>query len=200
MKRNTYPDLSILFLAITLIFAHCKGDTGPAGPAGPQGPQGEQGQAGAAGAPGPKGDTGTANVIYSNWLDVTYAADTVQNGTVIDTVGYYANVPAAKLDSPILAHGEIKVYLNLGTSSNPAVVPLPYFDVYTTISISPAFQIGNINLYSDLDASTVTQDGAKYLQYRYILIPGSVSSGDLVVRPPNWNNYKEVQAYLGLKD
>src|SRR3954464_11861709 len=111
MRQNHHINLLICFVVISLLGASCqKGDTGPAGP---QGPQGEQGQAGAAGAPGPKGDTGTANVIYSNWLDVTYAADTAQNGTVIDTVGYYANVPAAKLDSPILAHGEIKVYLNL---------------------------------------------------------------------------------------
>ena len=197
MTRSTYPGLSILFLAITLLFTHCKkGDTGPAGP---QGPQGEQGQMGATGSQGPKGDTGTANVIYSSWLDVTYIADTVHNGTTIDTIGFYANIAAAKLDSSIIAHGEIKVYLNLGSASDPTVVPLPYFDVYTGISISPAFQIKNIFLYADLNASTVTQNGSKYLQYRYILVPGSVS-GDIITRPPNWNNYKEVQAYFGLKD
>jgi len=39
----------------------------------------------------------------------------------------------------------------------------------------------------------------KYRQYRYILIPGSVNAR--VAKPAvNWNNYKEVQAYLGLKD
>jgi hypothetical protein len=154
---------------------------------------------GATGSQGPKGDTGTANVIYSNWLDVTYAADTIHNGTTIDTIGFYANVAASKLDSSILARGEIKVYLNLGTSSDPTVVPLPYFDVYTGVSISPAFQIQNIFLYADVDASTVTQNGSKYLQYRYILVPGSVP-GNIIARPPNWNNYKEVQAYFGLKD
>jgi hypothetical protein len=200
MKRNTYLGLPILFLAITLLFTHCKkGDTGPAGAQGPQGPQGEPGQNGAMGAQGPKGDTGTANVIYSSWLDVTYAADTALNGTTIDTLGFYANVAAAKLDSSILAHGEIKVYLNLGTSSDPTVVPLPYYDVYTDISINPTFQIKNIFLYADLDASTFTQNGSTYLQYRYILVPGSVS-GDIIARPPNWNNYKEVQAYFGIKD
>jgi len=200
MKRNTYIGLPILFLAVTLLFTHCKkGDTGPAGAAGPQGPQGEQGQTGATGAQGPKGDTGTANVIYSNWLDVTYTADTNLNGTTIDTLGYYANITASKLDSSILTKGEIKVYLNLNTSSDPVVVPLPYFDVQTLISINPTFVVNDIFLYSDVDASTYTQDGSKYLQYRYILVPGSVP-GDLIVKPPNWNNYKEVQAYFGIKD
>ena len=102
MKRNTCLGLPILFLAIILVFTHCKkGDTGPAGP---QGPQGEQGQMGATGSQGPKGDTGTANVIYSSWLDVTYIADTVHNGTTIDTIGFYANIAASKLDSSIIAH------------------------------------------------------------------------------------------------
>jgi len=79
------------------------------------------------------------------------------------------------------------------------VVPLPYFDVQTLISINPTFVVNDIFLYSDVDASTYTQDGSKYLQYRYILVPGSVP-GDLIVKPPNWNNYKEVQAYFGIKD
>src|SRR3954447_10162549 len=127
MKRNTYLGLPILFLAITLLSTHCKkGDTGPAGPAGPQGPQGEQGQMGGTGPQGPKGDTGTANVIYSEWLDVTYAPDTLHNGTAIDTLGFFADITATKLDSLILANGEIKVYLNLGSAANANVVPLPY--------------------------------------------------------------------------
>jgi hypothetical protein len=200
MKRNSNLNFSAVLIAITLLFAYCKkGDTGPAGPAGPQGPQGEQGANGANGAQGPKGDTGTANVIYSSWLDVTFTADTVHNGTVIDTIGFYANIEAAKLDSAILAQGEIKVYLNVGTSSDPFVYPLPYFDVYSGISVSPAFLINDIYLYADANASTVTQNGEKYLQYRYILIPGG-TPGDLVVHQPDWNNYQEVKAYLGLKD
>ena len=69
MKAKSSLTLLASVIAITLIFTQCqKGDTGPAGPAGPAGPTGPTGPAGANGA---KGDTGTANVIYSAWLDVT---------------------------------------------------------------------------------------------------------------------------------
>ncbi|MDQ6845768.1 MAG: collagen-like protein, partial [Bacteroidota bacterium] len=120
----------LLFL-ITIVFANCKkGDTGPAGPAGANGANGATGPTG---PQGPKGDTGTANVIYSPWLDVAFLADTVHNGTIIDTLGYYAHIAAAKLDTNILARGEMKVYLNLGSAATPHVVPLPYFDIYTNV-------------------------------------------------------------------
>ncbi len=189
MKRNFSKILLLLFL-ITIVFANCKkGDTGPAGPAGPTGPNG------GAGAPGPKGDTGTANVIYSQWLDVPFLPDTVHNGTIIDTLGFFANVTAAKLDSLMISKGEIKVYVNLGSLANPFVAPLPYFDVYSGVSISPTFSVQRIFMYADADASTVTQNNVKFLQYRYILIPGSVGG---VMKQTNWNDYNQVKTALGL--
>lgn len=182
-------------LLLALLFTNCKkGDTGPAGPAGPAG---AAGATGAAGAQGPKGDTGTANVIYSAWLDVTYAADTVHVGTLIDTVGFYANITAPKLSTAILSGGEMKVYLNLGTTASPDVVPLPYFDVYSGISITPEFLVQRIFLYSNANASTFTRNGAKYLQCRYILIPGSVTGRRA---PVDWSDYEKVKKALGITD
>ena len=189
MKRNFSKILLLLFL-ITIVFANCKkGDTGPAGPAGPTGPNG------GAGAQGPKGDTGTANVIYSQWLDVPFLPDTVHNGTTIDTLGFFANVTAPKLDSLMISKGEIKVYINLGSLANPFVAPLPYFDVYSGVSISPTFSVQRIFMYADADASTVTQNNVKFLQYRYILIPGSVGG---VMKQTDWNDYNQVKVALGL--
>ena len=193
--RHNYRKIIIPLLAVTLLFAYCKkGDTGATGAAGPQGPQG---QPGGTGPQGPKGDTGTANVIYSEWLDVAYEPDTVHNGAAIDTLGFFAHIPATKLDSAILANGEIKVYLNLGSAAEPAVVPLPYWDVYSSVSINPTFLIQDIFLYADTDASTVTQGGTKFLQYRYILIPGSVS-GRLI--KPDWKDYNKIKILFGIKD
>ncbi len=190
--KSILPRLFLFLLVVTFLFSQCKkGDTGPAGPAGPAGGTGP------AGPPGPKGDTGTANVIYSQWLDVAFLPDTIQNGSIIDTIGFYANIPAAKLDTGIISHGEIKVYLNLGSSANPAVAPLPYFDVYSGISISPTFFIQNIALYSNADAGTVTQNGVKFLQYRYILVPGGTGG---IFKPGNWNDYDQVKIIFGLKD
>lgn len=202
MKLKIFAIPYCLVIAALLIFSSCKkGDTGPAGPAGPAG---AQGPAGAAGLPGAQGPAGTANVIYSAWTDVAYDAITDTNGTVIDTVAWIAGIDAPKLVDSILQRGEVKVYLNAGTAASPAVFPLPMFDIFALLgvfNINLYFTEGAINLYSDEDASTFTDSGEKVFQYRYILIPGGTAGrtapGGKTI---DWNNYKEVQAYLGLKD
>jgi len=200
MKAKSSLTLLASLVLITFIFTQCqKGDVGPAGPAGPTG---SAAAAGSPGATGPKGDTGTANVIYSPWLDVTYnGLDTVHNNDgTIDTVLWGASITANKLTQPILDRGEIKVYMNWGTLTNPDIAPLPILDpFFTGLIINPEFLLQKIDLYSNFNASTVTQGGQKYLQYRYILIPGSVA-GRLSKPAINWNNYNEVKAYLGLTD
>ncbi|MEJ7680561.1 MAG: hypothetical protein WKG06_22450 [Segetibacter sp.] len=73
------------------------------------------------------------------------------------------------------------------------------FTTTSGVLINPLFSTGLISLSSNVDASTVTENGKKYLQYRYVLIPGGTAAG----RKPNginWNNYEEVKKYLGLKD
>jgi hypothetical protein len=182
-----------LLMAVVLVFTHCAkdGDTGPQGPAGPAGPLGP------IGTQGPKGDTGTANVVYSAWLDVEYDAVTTTAG---DTIAWAAEIPAPKLTSAILTRGEIKVYLNAGTAADPAVFPLPINDLYALTGISNLnayFTLSAINLYSTEDASTFTEQGVKAFQYRYILIPGVVPGRMSTI---NWNNYEEVKKHLGLLD
>ncbi len=184
----------LLFL-ITIVFANCeKGDKGDPGAAGATGATGGNG---ATGPQGPKGDSGTANVIYSPWLDVAFLPDTLHNGSVIDTLGFYTDIVAPKLDSSIVAGGEMKVYMNLGSASNPFVVPLPYLDIYSGISLSPTFSVQDIFIYSNADASTVTQNGMKYLQFRYILIPGGVNG---IPKQTDWSNYNQVKTSLGISD
>jgi len=192
MKAKSSLTLLASLVLITFIFTQCqKGDVGPAGPAGPTGPTGSTGSA------GPKGDTGTANVIYSPWLDVTYAPETDING---DTAFWVASITANKLTQAIIDRGEIKVYMNWRTQADPDVAPLPILDpFFTGLIINPEFLVQKIDLYSNFDASTFTDGGQKYLQYRYILIPGSVPSGR-IAQTVDWNNYKEVKAYLGLTD
>ena len=199
MKQKILSMPCILLVAITVIIASCsKGPAGAAGATGPQGPAGSTGGTGATGA------TGTANVIYSQWLDEAFLPDTIHNGSVIDTLGFYVNIAATKLDSIMISTGEIKVYINLGSLANPFVAPLPYWDPYSGISIVPTFSVQNIFLYADIDASTATQNGVKQFQYRYILIPGGTTALPTSIngqkKSINWNDYNEVKAYLGLKD
>lgn len=200
MKFNLFRTSYCLLLALPLLIVSCtkEGPTGPAGPAGAQGPAGPAGAAGAPGAPGTKGDPGTANVIYSDWLDVTFEGS--------DTTGWFADIPAPQLVDSILNRGEIKVYANFGSDSanNQAVVALPItYELLVTggAIVHPYFQNQLITILSTVNLSTVTDNGNKYFQFRYILIPGGTAAG----RKPNgtvvnWNNYAEVKQYLGLKD
>ena len=191
MKRN-YLRLLVILFATTLFLANCKkGDPGEPGAAGQNGAQGP------AGPQGPKGDAGTANVIYSDWLDVAFLPDTVHTGNTIDTIGFYSTISAPKLDMDMLSKGEMKIYVNLNSAADPAISVLPYFDVYSNISITPTFLLQEIDLYSNINPGTVTESGTKYLQYRYILIPGSTKAARKMV---DLSNYNEVKKFYGLKD
>ena len=189
--RKAIPFLPyILSMALVVsVFSCKKGDTGPAGPAGPAG---SAGSAGASGPAGPAGPAGTANVIYSPWIDTAkWKPDTVMVGSVVtDTLGFFANIRAPKLDLTMLNTGEMKVYVNVNTAASPVVFPLPYND--GSIFIDPLFYLNNIQLYSNAQLTGIP--------FRYILIPGGTTSGRAANNAINWNNYKEVQAYLGLKD
>lgn len=140
--------------------------------------------------------------MYSDWLDVTYDAATDTNGNVVDTVAWFAEVPASGLTADMLNSGSVKVYVNVGTATQPAVFPLPITDLYAltgVLNINLYFTLQTINLYATDDASTfATTGGAKAWQYRYILIPGGIQTGRRAA--VNWNDYNAVKAYLGLKN
>jgi hypothetical protein len=195
--RQVNALITLFFVAaFTLIIASCSKE-GPTGPAGAAGATGPAGVAGAAGATGAKGDTGVANVIYSAWLDAVYLPDTVHNGTLIDTIGFYMDAKnITKLTSIILNTGEMKVFINSNTPTTPIIWTLPYWDPYTSLSIIPTFGLNEIFIYADADLSTRTSAGVKTYQWRYILIPG----GKVARSAIDWNNYAEVKKYLNLKD
>ena len=175
----------ILGIALVVGIVSCSKD-GPAGPAGATGPAGPQGPAG---SQGPAGAPGTANVIYSDWIDTaTWIADTVHNGTTIDTLGYFADLDVPALDTNILNRGEIKVYVNVSNDPTfPIVFPLPFNN--GSLFIDPVFAPNIIELSSNGDLTN--------FPFRYILIPGGTHARQAKI---NWNNYNEVKAYLGLKD
>jgi hypothetical protein len=202
MKKisSVFPFLLCIVLAVTVVSCE-KGEDGAQGPAGPAGPAGAAGAQGPAGAAGAAGQPGSANVVYSNWLDVTYAADTVHNGALIDTLGYAAEIDAPKLADSIINKGTIKVYWNVNTAADPTIVALPYFETGglfggVPLTVNTFFRIQKIFLYANFNVSSFTEQNQKVWQYRYVLIPGSTTGRSNI----NWNNYAEVKAYLGLKD
>lgn len=196
MKFNFRTSFYVMLAAIPFIMVSCS-KTGPTGPAGATGPAGPTGAAGAAGTQGAQGNPGTANVIYSPWLDVTYSP------AATDSSAWRAEIPAPQLVDSILNKGTMKVYLNIGSDSieSQLIVALPIADVLLTgYIVNSYFANSLITLIANGDAGTFTNSsGNKQWQYRYVLIPGGTAAG----RRPNgidWNNYAEVKKYLGLKD
>lgn len=188
MIRRTliYP---LAVVAALVVFAACQKD----GEMGPEGPQGPQGQQGPQGPQGPKGDSGVANVIYSDWLDVTFDALVTETE---DTVGYVAAFDAPKLSHDILTKGEIKVYMNWGSAAQPSISPIPYSDPLFGYLLTADYEEGIVYLSANFDASSRTLEGNRVLQFRYVLIPGAV----LAAKPPtvNLDNYTEARQYLQL--
>lgn len=182
--RKTLRLLSYI-LSVTLVIAIASCDKeGPAGPAGATGPAGP---AGPAGGQGPAGDPGTANVIYSDWIDTT-TWNPIIDTTTLDTVGYFADFDVPALDTNILNHGEIKMYVNVSNDPTfPLVFPIPFNN--GAVFIDPLFAPNIIELTSNADLTG--------FPFRYILIPGGTHARNAKI---NWNNYNEVKAYFGLKN
>src|SRR5687767_13735537 len=189
MKRTNQWSLHHFFyymLAVALTITACKkGDTGP------QGEKGDKGDTGATGNTGVKGDAGTANVLYSPWLDLTFSLDQASGV-------FFTQITEAKVTDDLLSTGEIKVFINFGTAANKVITPLPFSE--GDAQITPFYAPGTIELDANVNASTATNPttGNKVRQYRYILIPGGATVR--MDKKIDWNNYEEVKAYLGLKD
>lgn len=183
----------LLLTTTTLFFVSCSKDSGEPGADGAQGPPGSKGDKGDPGA------VGTANVIYSNWLDVVYKPDTLHlAGGKIDTIGWYVGIDVPKLSKNLLATGDVKVFINLNESTDPVITPIPYV-ASSGINISYVAYEKVIEFYSNINAGTYVDGGLKYQQYRYVLIPGGTTART-ATGSVDWNNYKSVQAFLGLKD
>ena len=189
MKKLTLQITAIAFVAVSALLTSCSKE----GPTGPAGAQGTAGPSGAQGPTGPKGDAGTANVIYSEWKDVSFD----ENGLGI--------LQAPGLSNEILNSGAVKVYWNLFTKDDPFIVSLPcsvipsiLFDVddkAPDIVINPYLSKDTIALISNYNVSS--EQGIS--QFRYILIPGGTPAARKA-SGINWNNYAEVKKYLNLKD
>src|SRR5215216_2936662 len=111
---------------------------------------------------GAQGPPGTANVIYSNWLDVKYESIPDQSGGDPIWVG---EISAPKLVDSILNKGTVKVYVNISDNpvADPLIAPLPITDFAVLgLIINPYFGKQSITLVATDDASSFTQNNVKY--------------------------------------
>jgi len=195
MKLSSRHLPLMCLFAVILAFAACSKD-GDQGPAGNPGPAGPGGPAGPAGPGGPKGDTGVANVIYSDWLNVAFDSIRDENGVPTGD-GFIGAIEIPKLTKEILTKGVINVYFNLDSADAPYIVPLPYVDPYLFVSFRASE--GGIVILASHDLSSGNYPGEKVIQqFRYVLVPGGVAARS--ASGVDWKNYKSVQQYLGLKN
>ena len=191
MKRPNLISRLVLFtgLFFVTLMVSCSKD----------GADGADGANGAAGPAGPQGDAGAgSNVIYSSWLDVPFKPDTVHlAGGRIDTIGYYATISVPKLTTALLSTADVKAYINSNDASDPVIYPLPY-NGSSGLYVEFSAYTQKIELYSNADMSTVSSNGKKYQQYRYMIVPGNAQARSAA--SVNWSDYAAVKANLGLKD
>lgn len=107
--------LSYLVLAV-LIVSCSKDDgedgaTGAQGEQGPAGAMGADGQEGAQGETGEQGATGTANVIYSDWIDSEFAANIASSSASF-------SISAPLMTDDIIDEGVVLVF----GRSNPSLI------------------------------------------------------------------------------
>lgn len=194
--RKPLALISIILFAFAIV--SCSSD-GADGADGAEGPKGADGAAGPAGPAGPKGDAGSGSIIYSEWLDVAFKADTVNlAGGGVDTIGYYATVNAPKLTLDMINKADVKMFLNVSDKSDPTVYPLPYSNPRSGVYIEVISYEQNIQLYSNIEMSTYSRNGQKYQQYRYMIIPGSVTARQH--SKVDWSNYAQAKKQLGFED
>jgi hypothetical protein len=185
--------LSLLLIASTFILINCTkegpegpagatgaqgptGSAGPAGPAGPGGPTGPAGPTGPTGPQGPQGPAGTANVIYSTW---GVSPNSLRDSTIDATLYNLTHFTAPSLSNAILDNGVVLVYMRISTLG-PYLLPYSSFAGGSPNIVGTIFKLNKIfitrhNQDQNVEAGHVHLGPS--LEYRYVLIPGSVSGG-----------------------
>lgn len=143
-----------------------QGEQGEQGPKGEQGDQGPKGDPGEQGEQGPKGDTGTANVIYSDWIDTEFPNNITSSGAGFD-------IDAPKLTKDIIDKGVVLVY-----ARNLTITGFNYFALpFITSGDQHNFRVEKEKVLritvATLSGTPTSQVGNPFFEdYRYVLIPG----------------------------
>lgn len=189
--KNSFKLLLITFLAIGLTSAACEGPTGSDGPQGPQGEQGPEGPQ------GPQGETGTANVIYSDWMNIAW--------NLVDgpTRKHMYVEESRVVEEEFMATGTLLMYLKLETPEDIVIAALPFtnrtdnlFYVIGKAASGEGLE-GIIMVLVATDSSTPVQSDWNDYQVRYVMIPGGVPAK---MKDDFLKDYEAVKEYYGIPD
>lgn len=158
------------------------------------------------GKDGETGPAGTANVIYSAWVTVPTWTKT----TLYGLQNFSYNIAAPKITADILNTGVVLVYAKLngynttlGLQDNP--VQLTYNLAYqegnvtTTDTWSFLTSTGNVKINFINDKNTYGSISTQH-QFRYIIIPGGVSTSKKASVDYQKMSYREVCHYLNIQE
>lgn len=176
MKTMKFKNILFSAFLSGLLFASCSkdGSDGAIGPQGPQGELGAEGTAGAEGEQGLQGETGTANVIYSDWIDSEFDNNIIATGASF-------SIDAPLMTDEIINNGVIIVF----GRSNPAPITNDT-DVYGLPVVFGASRqqsyyfraeaVGQLNIVVAANEQGDSVGSPFFGEYRYVLIPGGQST------------------------
>ena len=159
---------------------------------------------------GPKSDNGwgtpislkgTANVLYSSWIDVSWDGG--------GAYGRYMRISESRVTEEFLNKGAIQMYMKQVGSSGYSISPLSIIDAdhelffSAALSTDPQQPFNGIILQLDhISGLSIEQSAIDYFadqQVRYVLIPGGASlnktSKDI---PIDLDDYEQVKKYYGI--
>lgn len=164
-------------VAIFIFLDACKGEKGDVVPAGVTGAVGANG---AIGANGQKGDTGTANVIYSDWMPLTLTGSITSSSV--------ATIQTPKITQEIIDKGVVLSFVK--------------FQIGYFYSLPLSFQIAGrvderIAIRYLLGTATITTNmNSSGALFRYVVIPEGIAGGRRAAI--DYTDYEAVKRYYNL--
>lgn len=182
MKVKTSLLKLVMVLLVSVSFFSCS--DGEDGAPGPSGADGTDGVNGIDGVDGEQGDPGTANVIYSDWLEQGFG------GVPIESSAEGFDIEAPEITNDILSNGVMLIYgLRANTVAENVEVTyyqLPY-TFYGSLQVEYRYRIDpptsekaitTIRIQArKLDDTDLNLNAATLISaYRYVIIPGGIEA------------------------
>jgi len=195
---NNFFLVTVLLVIGLGLLAGCKDLQGPKGPKGDQGAQGPQGPKG---DQGPQGKPGTANVIYSDWIQPS----SWSKGDDFGDMYRYFIIEADSLTQDVLDQGAVRVYWDPAGSDRIYPLPSPKdgapgnaFSYYYKLKVDTV----RIEYYDPDNPSTVPYAITTDNRFRYVIIPGGQAAGTSAPKVEELKNmsYKELKKRLNIPD
>ncbi len=138
-----------------------------------------------------EGDEGTANVIYSDWMDIEWnGADETYNKAMI-------------IEEPLVADisdkGTLLMYVTDEIGTVALMIPFLYDNDFFYFYAVNSSNVGLALTVESLDGTTPVFDYAAIgFRVRFVLIPGGVPIGKM--QDSFWEDYEAVSSYFGIPD